>query len=126
MPDFRVTRTLAGAFELAEAHDHVWFDDAIGLIGDWRKAGPIFALPYRIVAATKTANLLVAGRCVSAQRDGAEITRVIPTCSVTGQAAGAAAATIARDGGSVQTLDVPALQNRLREQGALIDPKLLD
>ena len=126
MPDFRVTRTLAGAFELAEAHDHVWFDDAVGLIGDWRKAGPVFALPYRTIAATKTANLLVAGRCVSAKRDGAEITRVIPTCSVTGQAAGVAAATVARDGTSVRSLDVPALQNRLREQGALIDPALLD
>ena len=72
----------------------------------------------------KTDNLLAAGRCISALGPCWDVTRVIPTCAVTGEAAGTAAALAARQtGGRVSKLDVRALQDQLRKQKVLIDRK---
>ena len=54
---------------------------------------------------------------ISAQGWAWEVTRVIPACAVTGQAAGVAAAVMARRGVSAQSLDVKVLQEGLRSQG---------
>jgi hypothetical protein len=55
-----------------------------------------------------------------------DCTRVIPTCAVTGEAAGAAAAMACRDcGGDVHRVPVAALQTLLRERNNLIDPALV-
>jgi hypothetical protein len=42
MPTHRMTRRLAGKVTLRVTDDHRWFDDTLGMTGDWRKAGPIF------------------------------------------------------------------------------------
>jgi hypothetical protein len=123
---FRMTRRLAGPFSLGEQHMHHWFDDAIGLTGDWRKAGPVYALPLRTLCAPHTPNLLVAGRCISADTTVWDVTRAIPTCVVSGEAAGTAAALAVKTSRSnVQTLDVGALQQQLQSQGVLLDPALV-
>jgi hypothetical protein len=71
-------------------------------------------------------NLLSVGRCMSADTTIWDCTRVIPTCAVTGEAAGAAAAMACRDcDGNVHKLPTPALQKLLRERGNLIDPALV-
>jgi len=46
-------------------------------------------------------NLYAAGRCMAAEEDMWDVTRVIPCCAVTGEAAGIAAA-VGRDLGKVQ------------------------
>ncbi len=123
---FRMTRRLAGPFSLGEQHMHHWFDDTIGLTGDWRKAGPVYALPLRTLCAPHTPNLLVAGRCISADTTVWDVTRAIPTCVVSGEAAGTAAALAVRTTHSnVQALDIGALQQQLQSQGVLLDPALV-
>jgi 2-polyprenyl-6-methoxyphenol hydroxylase-like FAD-dependent oxidoreductase len=124
IPEFRVTRRLAGEFELDSAHRHQWFEDAVTLAGDWRQPGPVYAVPYRSIVATTRSNLLVAGRCVSSTRSGAEITRVIPVCVATGEAAGTAAAMAAGSGIDLRRIDVTALQMRLRAKGVRLDQRL--
>ena len=95
----RMTRRLAGVFEFSEDnHDQVWFSDAIGLIGNWKKRGHRYSIPYRTICGGKITNLYAAGRCSSADKSGWDLTRVIPTCAVTGQAAGTAAALQAKSG----------------------------
>ncbi len=122
---FRMTRRLVAEFSIGERHMHQWFDDAVGLTGDWRKPGPVYALPFRTIRAVRNKNLLAAGRCMSADTTVWDATRAIPTCAVTGEAAGTAAALAAREtGGDVQALDVARLQGRLREQRVLLDPAL--
>jgi hypothetical protein len=122
---FRMTRRLVGAFSLGVGHKHQWFDDAIGLTGDWREAGPVYVLPFRILAGVANRNLLAAGRCVSVDTTLWDCTRAIPTCVATGEAAGAAAALAVQEhGAEVQTLPVAPLQERLRRRGALLDPRL--
>ena len=122
--DLRMTRRLKGRVALKIDDDKRWFDDAVGMTGDWRKAGPIYYLPLACLAGVKTDNLLAAGRCISALGPCWDVTRVIPTCAVTGEAAGTAAALAARKtGGRVSKLDVRALQDQLRKQKVLIDRK---
>ena len=78
IPCFRMSRRLVGKVTLRQTDDHRWFDDCLGMTGDWRKAGPIFCLPMRALAAVKTPNLITAGRCFSASGDTWDVTRVIP------------------------------------------------
>jgi FAD dependent oxidoreductase len=123
---FRMTRRLVGQFSLSESHRHQWFDDAIGLTGDWRKAGPVYAIPLRTLFGMNHTNLLAAGRCMSADTSVWDVTRAIPTCVVTGEAAGTAAAlAIKHTDSNVQTLDVEVLQKQLQSQGVLLNPELV-
>ncbi len=121
IPCFRATRRLDSDHVLSMDDCGRWFDDAIAMTGDWRRPGPVYAIPLRSIRSVRHDNLFVAGRCISA-RDGAwDITRSIPTCGVTGQAAGTAAAMRAAHG----TVACAELQDRLRQDGQLIDQSLL-
>ncbi len=118
----RMTRRLAGAFEFSEdEHERVWFTDAIGMIGNWKHRHKRYAIPYRCLRALANDNLYVAGRCVCADKSGWDLTRVIPSCAVTGQAAGTAAALQA---GAHHAPDAAALQACLRAAGVPLDPSL--
>jgi len=120
LAQFRTVQHIAGSFQLDEKHDGQAFDDTIGAIGDWRKPGSVFQIPYRALLPGTVDNLLAAGRCVSATTSGLEIVRTIPACSVTGQAAGIAAAISAGSGTPVPALDITALQNALKNQDVII------
>ena len=121
-----MTRRLVGSFSLAEAHRHQWCDDAIGLTGDWRQPGPVYAISLRSLCGVRNANLFAAGRCISADTTVWDVTRAIPLCVVTGEAAGTAAAlAVKRTDANVQTLDLGLLQRQLRLQGVMLDPALV-
>lgn len=123
IPSFRMTRRLKGEVELETGHAGRSFPDAIGLTGDWKEAGPVYQIPLRALVATRTDNLVTAGRCISSA--GAwDVTRVIPPCAVTGQAAGLACAMATRrEGPRIRDLDVGRLQEGLREQDVLLEPE---
>jgi len=122
---FRMTRRLVSDFSLGKEHMHQWFEDTVGIIADWRRPGPVYAIPLRCLAGSVNANLLAAGRCISADRTSWDATRAIAPCAVTGEAAGVAAALAARTaGGDLRQLSIPLLQERLKTQGVLLDPQL--
>jgi hypothetical protein len=124
IPAFRMTRRLKGAVELEETDDKCYFDDTVGMTGSWRRSGPIFYVPLRALAAVRTGNLITAGRCISAGTTAWDIIRAIPTCAVTGEAAGTAAAALKQeDKTAFAQLDIPRLQRQLREQKVIIDKK---
>jgi hypothetical protein len=54
--------------------------------GDW------YEIPYRCLVPEQIEGLLVAGRCLSAEREALASLRVMPTCMFTGTMAGLAAA----------------------------------
>lgn len=118
----RMTRRLDAplAFDEVE-HEGLWFPDAIGMIGNWKKPRGRYSIPYASIRGQKHDNLFAAGRCTSAKGLGWDLTRVIPSCAVTGQAAGTAAALCARTG---RAPEADALQQRLRDQGVLLEPGL--
>jgi hypothetical protein len=122
----RMTRRLVGRLALGEGDRHRWFDDTVGLTGDWRRRGPVWAVPLRALLAAGTRNLAVAGRCISADTSLWDATRAIPTCVLTGEAAGTAAALATQHtDADLHALSVARLQARLRERGGLLDPDLV-
>ena len=116
IPQVRMTRRIVGAYTQAEDEMHKRFDDSVGLFSDWRKKGPIYELPFRTLYGESVKNLITAGRCISVTDGMWDITRVIPVCAVTGEAAGVAAAM----SDDFASLDVKALQDELVRRGVLL------
>lgn len=112
VPQLRMTRRMVGAYELDSRETHTFFDDSIGMTGDWRKRGPAYEIPLRTLYTTSLVNCMAAGRIISVTDDMWDITRVIPTCAVTGQAAGLAMAMT----NDILSLSPTALQQALKKQ----------
>lgn len=85
------------------------------------KYRPPFQIPYRCLVPLGVDHLLVAGRCISATREGMGAIRVMGTCMALGQAAGTAAALAVATRVGLRNLDTVQLQCMLRDQGALIE-----
>ncbi len=79
-----------------------------------------FSIPYRTLVPVVMDNLLVAGRCISADHVAESGTRAISLCMMTGQAAGAAATLSLRDRLVPAQVQIQELQQMLREQGLTI------
>lgn len=120
LPSLRMTRRLKGGIELDESDAGRYFADCIGMIGDWREPSSVYEIPFRVLQAVRTANLVVAGRCVSAS--GAwDVLRSIPACAVTGQCAGVASALVVREQlTSFCALNIKPLQRELLKQHAVL------
>ena len=81
--------------------------------------GQSHGILYRCLLPQTVENLLVAGRCLSADRAVQGAARVMPVCFALGEAAGIAAAQAAQNhAGHVRDVNVPALQTELRNRGA--------
>ncbi|MBQ9462062.1 MAG: FAD-dependent oxidoreductase [Bacteroidales bacterium] len=78
-------------------------------------------VPYRALYAPGFPNLLVAGRCISADKTAFASLRVQASCMGTGQAAGVAAAMAVRDGVPVAGVNVAELTGRLTSLGACLE-----
>ena len=92
MPQFRTIRRIAGAEDF-NAVDNETYENSIGNTGDFRRPGKHYQIPYGALYNPEFDNILACGRIISApQGDGWEVARVIPTCALTGEAAGKAAA----------------------------------
>jgi hypothetical protein len=132
----RETRRIEGAYALTgeDILSSARFPDSIGINAwpmemhaagriDWffprDEARGYNQLPWRMLLPRGVDNLLVAGRCASMTHEGQSAARASGGCFVMGQAAGTAAAGLA--GGRFAEVDVPALQARLRADGADLD-----
>ncbi|HXJ16520.1 MAG TPA: FAD-dependent oxidoreductase [Candidatus Polarisedimenticolia bacterium] len=117
----RLSRLLDGVKKLTvkDIRSGAKFRDVIGYSGAYANA-PAFQIPYGSLVPAKVENVLAAGRCISAEFDVADITRLIPVCWVTGQAAGLAATLCIQDKCKPRNVSVTKLQNLLRQQGAYL------
>lgn len=77
-------------------------------------------VPYRALYAPGHPNLLVAGRCISADKEAFASLRVQASCMGTGQAAGVAAASAASSGLDVDRIDTAGLIAKLKQFGAVL------
>jgi hypothetical protein len=82
---------------------------------------PPYQIPLRSLVAKDGANLLMAGRCFSAEQLALSSTRVSTTCAMMGQAAGIAAALSARRQGDPRKVEPRAVRRILEERGARLD-----
>ncbi|MGX9964215.1 FAD-dependent oxidoreductase [Roseomonas sp. F4] len=77
-----------------------------------------YAIPLRALLPRGFDNVLVAGRGISASHKAHAAIRVMPIVMAIGQAAGIAAAMAARGNAAPAEIDVPALQDALRQASA--------
>ncbi len=92
IPQIRMTRRIDGVAVMDDTDMHREYSDSVGLFSDWRKKGPVYELRFSSLHGEKIKNLICAGRNISVTDAMWDITRVIPVCAVSGQAAGVAAA----------------------------------
>ena len=112
IPLVRMSRRICGQYTIDEEDANRRMDDSVGMTGDWTKRGPIYEVPYRSLVSDKISNLVAAGRIISTSDSVWNVTRVIPPCAVTGQAAGTAAAIF----DDLRSPDIVLLQKKLIEQ----------
>ena len=77
-------------------------------------------VPYRSLVPVGSPNLLVAGRCLSADRTAFASLRVQASAMGVGQAAGVAAAMSAKENVEVAGVDTQTLREKLRAMGTVI------
>lgn len=80
-----------------------------------------YYIPYRCLLPKEYDNMLVAGRCLSATHEAHSAVRIMPICASLGQAAGLAVAVAKQSEKNVHTIDIKALQSKLKEAGAAIE-----
>ena len=114
IPQIRMTRRICGVYTMCDKEIGKTFDDSVGMFSDWRKRGPVYEMPFSSLYGKEVKNLICAGRCVSSDDNMWDITRVIPVCAVSGEAAGTAAAIISD---SFENADIKELQKRLVSAG---------
>ncbi len=111
MPEMRMTRCVNSYNVLFDDINNK-HTDSIGLIADWRRRGYVYELPFRTIE-TSINNLFVAGRCINVNDEMWDITRAIPCCAVSGEAAGLAASMFVDN----KNVDIKLLQSKLKKNG---------
>ena len=119
MPNLRKIRRIRGVYSLSPDDVFGHFEDSIGCISDWRTSGPVYEVPFRTLIADGIDNVIAAGRCTAATDDAWEVTRCIPQCVLTGEAAGIVAALGAGSGW-------PLADGALREAQAALEASGVD
>ncbi|HHE73391.1 MAG TPA: FAD-dependent oxidoreductase [Chloroflexi bacterium] len=117
MAQFRTTRRVEGRETLQADAVNLPHPHAVGVMPDWRRAGPLREVPYGALVPRQVRGLLVAGRCIAAEGDAWEVARVIPTAASTGQLAGIAASLAVRRGCTPDALSIASVQEAVREHG---------
>jgi len=129
----RETRRIVGEYVLRRAdvmEGRRFFDDVVRAQGGMSyhdphgryqtrmtKPGRPYGIPFRALQPKGLTNVLVAGRCLSADRGAFAGVRSAGIAMATGQAAGVAAALAARDHLPVRSIDIGELQACLATQG---------
>ncbi len=91
-----------------------------GIYNNGYPKGKSYGISYRSILPKKTKNLLVAGRCIGAQRLISGSLRVMPCCYITGMAAGAAVVQAKEENCDIRSIDIAKMQFRLKNMGAFL------
>ncbi len=81
--------------------------------------GESYGIPYRILTPKRLSNVLVAGRCVSTDRQMQASIRVMPGCFITGQAVGIAAS-LCTDTEDVRSVNISELRVNIANAGGIV------
>ncbi|HPC46232.1 MAG TPA: FAD-dependent oxidoreductase, partial [Candidatus Latescibacteria bacterium] len=82
--------------------------------------GESFGVPYRCLTPKGLKNVLVGGRCISADRQANGSIRIMACCLNTGEAAGIGAAMAAKDTRDVHGVNTDELRAKLKAFGAYL------
>lgn len=82
--------------------------------------GDYYGVPFACLVPVNIENLLIAGRCLSADSTAAGAVRVMPPCMAMGQAAGTAAALSVKNNISVHETDINLLRKTLIKNNVIL------
>jgi len=120
----RISRTLKGVHEMtySDAIAEKTYKDVVGVGGGYGMIKDKHCqIPYGCLVPAKIDGLLAAGRCVAADNQMMNYTRLIAPCFLLGQAAGAAAALAVADKCNPRNVEIPKLQSLLKKQGTYLE-----
>ncbi len=126
----RCGRRLQGehVVSVKEIYAGVVFPDTIAMGPDFRHGfspeHPHWHVPYRALLPRRVKNMLVAGRCLSADVIANDLLAPVQYCFATGQAAGTAAALAIQDKVNPGQVDIKKLQTRLSQQNVILPPQI--
>lgn len=127
MAQFRTTRRIVGIKTLNSDDHDKHFDDCVGIVADWRNGKVLWEIPYYTLVQRDIKGLLSAGRCISADGEAWQATRVIQASALTGEIAGITASIAVKNDTIPDHLDVKLIQSQLKGKSFLIDiNELLD
>ena len=127
----RDSRKIIGQYNLTE-HDvlnQARFEDAIGIFPEFLDGycvlalpttGRYFQIPYGVLVPQGVENLLAAGRCIAGDKISHAAVRSMMCCTVTGQAAGVAAAVSLKENVPCSAVQIEKVQLALKKQGVRI------
>ena len=95
--------------------------DGAGTSHHYFEDGEYYQIPYRSLVPQEVSNLLVAGRCISADHEAQASIRIMPIVCCLGEAAGVAAAVAHNENTSAADADIKKIREILSENGAVID-----
>ena len=128
----RESRKIIGEYNLTEydVKNQAKFEDTIGICPEFidgfgnvilPTTGRYFHVPYGIILPLEVENLLVVGRSVAGDKFSHAATRQMVCCSITGQAAGVAAAVSIKEDVTCRLVNISKVQNALIKQGVRIE-----
>ena len=82
-----------------------------------------FGISYGCLIPQSVDNLMVAGRCISADAVALGSLRIIPTCMALGQAAGVGASLAVKNNVSPKNVDVIQVRTQLLKDNAILEVK---
>jgi len=123
IPQLRTTRRIVGEYEVTAGDINRRQERSVGCAPDWRRRGEVYEVPFEALYSQRADNIVSVGRCISSGGDSWEVTRVIPACAVTGQAAGVACSLAAQYGAALKNIDIAELQVSLEADGVLLHYK---
>ena len=83
--------------------------------------GNYYKIPYRCLLPKEYDNMLVAGRCLSADHVAHSAVRVMPICACIGEAAGTALAIAKSSGTNARTVNIDTVRATLMKNGARVN-----
>ncbi|WP_294562533.1 FAD-dependent oxidoreductase [uncultured Traorella sp.] len=117
MANMRMTRCLDGEDKMILNDDDPYVQDSIGVVADWRRRGYIYEMPFSALYDPKLKNVFAAGRCIKTDDEMWDVTRAIPACAVSGEAAGIAATIYAEE----KEIEITVLRDELKKAGQILN-----
>lgn len=119
----RVTRVIDGVKTLTQEglKSNQTFDDCVGYSGAWFANHQKWQIPFGSLLPKNVENIITAGRSISGEPKMSDVIRVIPTCWVSGHAAGCAAAVAVKSAVKIiRQVNISDVRDLLRTQKAFL------
>lgn len=120
MVQIRMSRRIIGMETVLPDMCNKYNENSVGLIADCREINSVWEVPYGALIPQNVENLLVIGRCVSAEGYAWQVTRLIPAAALTGQISGIAVKLAIQHNTSPDKIHIKDIQKCIKDKGIIL------